>query len=75
MAFFPPWVSGERYLMALNTFSHLPTPLSAHMLKRFQVVMYGSLFYLQNLADYVALNVRKTCRMRGWFRQVCIALP
>ena len=57
--------------MALNTFSHLPTPLSAHMLKRFQVVMYGSLFYLQNLADYVALNVRKTCRMRGWFRQVC----
>ena len=60
--------------MALNTFSHLPNPLSAHMLKRFQVVMYGSLFYLQNLADYVALNVRKTCRMRGWFRQVCIAL-
>ena len=36
--------------------------------------MYGSLFYLQNLADYVALNVRKSCRMRGWFRQVCIAL-
>ena len=31
--------------MALNTFSHLPNPLSAHMLKRFQVVMYGSLFY------------------------------